>query len=53
MKHNIARYRKTTNRLYFESKEESKMNQNMNITIISYNDVDNYYRYENHDKNLN
>ena len=36
--------RKTPNRLYFESKEESKLNQNMNIKTRSSYDVDNYYR---------
>ena len=41
----MARCGKVSNRLYFESKKESKMNQNMNIkTIFSY-DVDNYYHY--------
>ena len=34
---------KSANRLYFESKKESKVNQSMNIkTRFSY-DVDNYY----------
>ena len=38
-----ARCGKVSNRLYFESKKESKVNQNMNIkTIYSYS-VDNYY----------
>ena len=36
---------KTPNRLYFESKKESKMNQNMNIKTRSGYDVDNYYQY--------
>ena len=37
--------RKSANRLYFESKEESNVNQNMNIeTRYSYY-VDNYYHY--------
>ena len=50
----MARCGKVSNKLYFESKKESKLNQNMNIkTRFSY-DVDNYY----HDmkimlKNLN
>ena len=44
MKHNIASCGKVTNRLYFESKKESKMNQNMNIEIRFSYDVDNYYR---------
>ena len=35
---------KSANRLYFESKKESKMNQNMNIEIRFSYDVDNYYR---------
>ena len=34
---------KVSNRLYFESKEESKLNQNMNIETRSSYDVDNYY----------
>ena len=43
-----------SNKLYFESKKESKLNQNMNIKTRSGYDVDNYY----HDmkimlKNLN
>jgi hypothetical protein len=40
MKHNIASCGKTTDRLYFESKLESKMNQNMNIQIMINIDVD-------------
>ena len=45
---------KVSNRLYFESKQESKMNQNMNIETVCSCGVDNYY----HDmkimlKNLN
>ena len=39
----MTRREKVFNKLYFESKEESKPNQNMNIkTRFSY-DVDNYY----------
>ena len=53
MKSNIASCGKVTNRLYFESKEESNMNQNMNIEIRFSNDVDNCYRYNNRAKNLN
>ena len=34
---------KTSNRLYFESKKESKMNQNMNIKTRFGYAVDNYY----------
>ena len=34
---------KSANRLYFESKKESKMNQNMNIETRSCYVVDNYY----------
>ena len=50
----MARCGKVFNRLYFESKKESKLNQNMNIKTRSSYDVDNYY----HDmkimlKNLN
>jgi len=39
----IARCGKVSNKLYFESKKESKMNQNMNIKTRSRYDVDNYY----------
>ena len=39
----MARCGKVSNRLYFESKKESKMNQNMNIKAESSSDVDNYY----------
>ena len=39
----IARCGKVSNKLYFESKKESKMNQNMNIKIRSRYVVDNYY----------
>jgi len=39
----IARCGKVSNKLYFESKKESKMNQSMNIKTRSCNDVDNYY----------
>ena len=35
---------KVSNRLYFESKKESKLNQNMNIKTRSDRDVDNYYQ---------
>ena len=52
MKSNIASCGKVTNRLYFESKEESKMNQNMNIKIRISNSVDNCYRYHNHVKKI-
>ena len=34
---------KSANRLYFESKKESKVNQNMNIKTRFRYDVDNYY----------
>jgi len=34
---------KSANRLYFESKKESKQNQNMNIEARFSNGVDNYY----------
>ena len=50
MEYNIASCGKVTNRLYFESKEESKMNQNMNIEIRISDDVDNCYRYDNNGK---
>ena len=41
---NIAISEKMSNKLYFESKKESKLNQSMNIkTRYSYN-VDNYYQ---------
>jgi len=39
----IARCGKASNKLYFESKKESKVNQNMNIKTRSRNNVDNYY----------
>jgi len=38
----IARCGKVSNRLYFESKKESKLNQNTNIKTRSSYDVDNY-----------
>ena len=34
---------KVSKKLYFESKKESKLNQNMNIKTRFSNDVDNYY----------
>ena len=34
---------KVSNKLYFESKKESKWNQTMNIETRVSNDVDNYY----------
>ena len=34
---------KVSNKLYFESKKESKLNQNMNIKAVSSYVVDNYY----------
>ena len=40
---NIARYGKASNRLYFESKKESKLNQSMNIETIFSNAVYKYY----------
>jgi len=40
----MARCGKVSNRLYFESKKESKPNQNMNIKTRSGRDVDNYYQ---------
>jgi len=43
MEGDISRYGKVFNKLYFESKKESKMNQSMNIKTRSCNDVDNYY----------
>ncbi len=36
---------KSANRLYFESKKESKLNQSMNIKTRCGYDVDNYYHY--------
>ena len=44
MKYNIASCGKTTNRLCFESKLESKKNQNVNTEIKISSDVDNFYR---------
>ena len=35
---------KVSNKLYFESKEESKLNQNMNIITKHSYYVDNYYQ---------
>jgi len=43
MKEHIARCGKASNKLYFESKKESKLNQNMNIKTRSDHGVDNYY----------
>ena len=40
----IARCGKVSNRLYFESKKESKMNQSMNIETRYGYHVDNYYQ---------
>ena len=40
----MARCGKVFNKLYFESKKESKLNQNMNIKTRSSYDVDNYYQ---------
>ena len=40
----IAICGKVSNKLYFESKKESKLNQNMNIKTRSSQDVDNYYQ---------
>ncbi len=39
----MARRGKVFNKLYFESKKESKLNQNMNIETRFGNTVDNYY----------
>ena len=39
----MARCGKASNKLYFESKKESKLNQSMNIKTRSCKDVDNYY----------
>ena len=39
----MARCGKVSNKLYFESKKESKLNQNMNIKTKSCYGVDNYY----------
>ena len=41
---------KVSNRLYFESKQESKMNQRVNIQIKGNDNVDNCYRYNNRGK---
>ena len=40
----IARCGKVSNKLYFESKKESKLNQSVNIKTKSSYDVDNYYQ---------
>jgi hypothetical protein len=39
----MARRGKVFNKLYFESKKESKLNQNMNMETRFSNGVDNYY----------
>ncbi len=39
----MTRREKVFNKLYFESKEESKPNQNMNMKTKFSNGVDNYY----------
>jgi len=44
MRKDIAICGKVSNKLYFESKKESKLNQNMNIKIRTSCDVDNYYQ---------
>ena len=50
----IARCGKVSNKLYFESKKESKMNQNMNIKTRPRYAVDNfYYHMKTVLKNLN
>ena len=41
----MARCGKVSNKLYFESKKESKLNQKVNIKTRSRYDVDNYYQY--------
>ena len=43
MKGDMARREKASNKLYFESKKESKLNQSVNIKTRSSYDVDNYY----------
>ncbi len=40
----MARCGKVSNKLYFESKKESKLNQSVNIKTRSRHSVDNYYR---------
>ena len=51
MINDMARCGKVSNKLYFESKKESKLNQNMNIKIRLNDDVDKcYYKYKNHAK---
>jgi len=44
MADDIARCGKVSNKLYFESKKESKLNQNVNIKTRSSHSVDNYYQ---------
>ena len=41
----MARRGKVFNKLYFESKKESKLNQNKNIKTRFRYAVDNYYQY--------
>ena len=43
MEGDISRYGKVFNKLYFESKKESKLNQSMNIKTRAMYGVDNYY----------
>ena len=40
----MARCGKVSNKLYFESKKESKLNQIVNIKTRSSSNVDNYYQ---------
>ena len=40
----MARCGKVSNKLYFESKKESKPNQSVNIKTICRHNVDNYYQ---------
>ena len=40
----MATSEKVSNKLYFESKKESKLNQSMNIKTRFSHDVDNYYQ---------
>ena len=50
----MARCGKVSNKLYFESKKESKLNQNMNIkTRFSYSVDKYYYNMKTMLKNLN
>ena len=51
-KQNVASHGKTSHKLYFESKKESKVNQSKNIKIRLTRTVNNFYRYDNSVKKI-